>query len=391
MKKIITFILLISFIIPVFSQNLQKKFIKGSIADKIDAVRQASGEEGIWITKKSLDFILDNKELLDNDRELNGLAVATVLSISFDYINTLYDNEKNELVDKLINIFSSFSESDTVQIAILSKIIGLSNLNLINTNRFTFLLNDYLQNTSIDEINSDVYKSVVAALSNIGNNVSFTILYNQLNDKDYTQFKNEIEKSIIELSPIAINEVLQIVHCKDVYQISQILSLIQKNSKNSQNFLSEIAENVLNETILLIGNSSENIDDIIGLQIYSLNILNENKWTRAADSVISFFDTAKFEYTNNLMSEEQFAIVIQSLANIAPINSVTPLIKYLGELNGQVERENYVSQNIVLAVINTLGAIGDKSAFDSLLSVTYLDYSESVLSAARKALAGLKW
>ena len=91
------------------------------------------------------------------------------------------------------------------------------------------------------------------------------------------------------------------------------------------------------------------------------------------------------------MNESQFVTVINSLISIAPVDAVNPLIQYLGELNGQVERDGTVSQEVALAVINTLGAIGDKSAFDSLLSVTYLNYSEQVLSAARKALAGLKW
>ena len=56
-----------------------------------------------------------------------------------------------------------------------------------------------------------------------------------------------------------------------------------------------------------------------------------------------------------------------------------------------MEKGTPVASEIVLAVINTLGAIGDKSAFDSLLAVTYLNYEESVLTAARDALSGLRW
>ena len=70
---------------------------------------------------------------------------------------------------------------------------------------------------------------------------------------------------------------------------------------------------------------------------------------------------------------------------------MNPLTAYLEELNRQKENETDVSSAIVLSVIKTLGAIGDKSAFDSLLAVTYLDYDESILSAARKALSGLRW
>jgi len=35
--------------------------------------------------------------------------------------------------------------------------------------------------------------------------------------------------------------------------------------------------------------------------------------------------------------------------------------------------------------------LGDKMAFDNLLYVTYLPYSEQITSAASIALAGLKW
>ena len=83
--------------------------------------------------------------------------------------------------------------------------------------------------------------------------------------------------------------------------------------------------------------------------------------------------------------------IISSLCNISPLNAVTPLTMYLEELNSKKEQNETVSNEIVLSVINTLGAIGDKSAFDSLLAVTYLTYPESILSAARGALAGLRW
>ena len=55
------------------------------------------------------------------------------------------------------------------------------------------------------------------------------------------------------------------------------------------------------------------------------------------------------------------------------------------------EEENEVNDEIILAVINALGAIGDKTAFDSLLAVSYLDYNDQILQAARKALSGLRF
>lgn len=388
MKKLLIFLLTIIFINSAFSQDLQKKFLKGNITDKTFAVKEASGNESIWLTTKSLNFILENKDYLVSDREFDGLAIATILSINNDYLSSLYEMEKLDLLYELIEIFNFFNNSSIVQTAVLSKVESLNNF--ISTSIFTDLLNNYIQENNVQTVNHDTFRAIINTLGVIGDNISFSILYNMLNDKRYLNFKNDIENSIIALSQISINEIMQIVHCKDIYQIRQIFTLIQKNPNNSKKMLSEIAENVLNETILLVGNSSDK-QSVVELQIYSLNILSENNWTRASDSVISFFDFAKNEYVENIMNENQFVSVINSLINIAPINAVNPLIKYLGELNSQVERDSEVSQEIALAVINTLGAIGDKSAFDSLLSVTYLNYSEPVLSSARKALAGLKW
>ena len=127
------------------------------------------------------------------------------------------------------------------------------------------------------------------------------------------------------------------------------------------------------------------------MQLSALDILSQNSWTRASASALSYFQTSKKLYENRSMSEEQFKTVITSLRNIAPLDAVTPLISYLEELNDQTEKGNVVSSEITLAVINTLGAIGDKAAFDSLLAVTYLNYEESVLTAAREALSGLRW
>ena len=91
------------------------------------------------------------------------------------------------------------------------------------------------------------------------------------------------------------------------------------------------------------------------------------------------------------MNEVQFKTVILALANTSPIESVPLLTAYLEDLNNLTEKGNVVSSDVILAVIKSLGTIGDKSAFDSLLAVTYLNYSEQVLSAARAALSGLRW
>ena len=315
MKKIF-FVLQFFFLLNIsFSQDLKVQFLKGNINEKTVAVREGSGQDGKWLTNQAMSFILQNKEYLGNDRELAALAVATVLSITPDYIIPLNSSEKENLINNLIKVFNTFNESSNVQIAVISKIVSLDKY--LPTASFLTILNNYLIEVQPHNADSSILHAVISATGEIGNNVSFTILYNSLYDRRFANYTGELENSIIKLIPNSRNEVLQIVRSKDISKINKILALIQKNSQISQNFLSEVAENILNETILMIDNSSDK-NELVNLQIYALHILNENKWTRASKTVLSFFEIAKKEFKDKLMKEEHFVQVISSLMNIAP-------------------------------------------------------------------------
>ncbi|MCR4954641.1 MAG: HEAT repeat domain-containing protein [Treponema sp.] len=372
-----------------FAQSYKIQFIKGNIQDKTLAVREASGQESEWLTNEAISFVLENKSLLGEDRELEGLAVAAILSIPNDFGFNKDDAKKTELVDNLITLFKLFNTSNTVQISVLSKYLSLRNV--LPPEPLTKTLNEYLQNSAASTKDAGVLKSVINSLGYVGNNVSFTIIYNLLNDKRFTVFTPELEQSLVNLLPVSMNEALRIIKSKDTYQMRKLFDLVRKNKKISQNFLAEIAENVLNESILIVGNSSEVTDAMVLLQMDSISVLSENKWTRSSAVAVDFFSLAKIEYNSGAMSDSQMTNVVRALANIAPVGSVAPLTAYLGELNGRKQSGKKLSEDLVLAVIKTLGAIGDKSAFDTLLTVTYLDYQEEVLSAARDALAGLRW
>ena len=389
MKKTFTFLFAILITFSTFAQSQKVKYIKGNLSEKTAAVREASGEEGIWLSNEAIKFALENKETLGNDRELDGLAVAAILSIPVDYAKKCSETEKNNLITQFSNLFNNFSTSNTVQIAVLSKVLQCKDT--LPTKDFSNLLNNYISTININTADSSVVKAALNALEFLGNNESFTILYKFYNNPKYDAYKPELEKTIAALIPNAMNEVIQIIHEKDIKQIIQTFALIKQNSQISKNYLSEIAENVLSETILIVDNSSKVSAEIVSLQLDSLKILSDNKWTRASTVSLSYFQLAKKEYEANLITDKDFTEVIHSLSSIAPIDSVSLLNLYLEELNSQTESGAKVAPNVVMAVIKTLGAIGDKSAFDSLLAVTYLNYPEDVLSAAREALAGLRW
>ncbi|MDY5917219.1 MAG: hypothetical protein SPJ55_02265 [Treponema sp.] len=393
MKKIAFLFILFSQVFFLFAQNADNekliKFIKGNISEKTSAVREASGAESILLALKAIDFSLENKDLLGNDRELEGLAVAAILSISPDYIKNANDSQKSIIVSQFINLFNKFSTSNTVAIATLTKYSSL--YEYLQDRQFVETLNFFLKSQEIKKTDESVMTSVFNTLQLIGNSETFLILYDIFDDKNYAHLKNEIENTLVSLSFISQNEIIGLLETADIKDLSQIFKIIKKNSKISKNYVCDVSEKVISKSILLLGSSSFVSQEDILVQLEALNNLSDNKWTRASLVAVSYFQFAKKIYNQNLMTEAQFESVINCLSNVSPVDAVNPLTAYLEELNRQKENETDVSSAIVLSVIKTLGAIGDKSAFDSLLAVTYLDYDESILSAARKALSGLRW
>lgn len=390
MKKFFSLLFFISLVFQIFPQNKDSKikFIKGNIVDKTKAIKESTGEDSYWLAEKAIQFALDNKEILGNDRELDALVVSAILTITPEYVASADKLSQAEILFNFTKLFNIFSSSNTVQIAVLSKILLLKDS--IQTTDFTEELNNYLQSDGIATADKSVLKSVISTLESIGNNKSFNILFSLYINPEFESVQNELETTLIKLAPNYIDEILYIINEKDIAKNKPLFEKIVKNSKISKNNLCEIAENLLNSSILYVENSTEK-DDFTKLQIEVLQVLSSNNWTRASSSAISFFIFAKDKFTNGLISEEDMIKIVSSLINVAPIESISPLVSYLVELNSLTEMGKSVSIPVVEAVIKTLGAIGNKSAFDSLLGVTYLNYPESVLSAAREALAGLKW
>lgn len=390
MKKIFSFLIFITLLFQIFPQNNDSKvkFIKGNIVDKTKVIKESTGEDSYWLAEKAIQFALDNKELLGNDRELDALVVSAILTITPEYVASANKLSKAELLFNFTKLFNSFSSSNTVQIAVLSKILLLKDS--IQTTEFTDELNNYLQSEDITKVDKSVLKAVISTLESIGNNKSFNILFSLYIREEFESVHKDLENTLIKLAPSFIEEILYIINEKDIAKSKPIFEKIVKKSKISKNNLCEIAENLLNSSILYVENSA-NKDDFTNLQIEVLQVLSSNHWTRASSSAISFFGFAKEKFSNNSITEDDMVKIITSLINIAPIEAISPLVSYLVELNSLTEIGKTVSIPVVEAVIKTLGAIGNKSAFDSLLGVTYLNYPESVLSAAREALAGLKW
>lgn len=389
MKKsffILTVLFFTSYLFSMGSKN-QRNFVKGNIIDKTEAVKAASEVEIVDLAKAAIEFSLNYKEILGDDSDLSALAISGITALPVEYIENSNMTEKNLISEKLIGLYSVF-EDENVKIAVLNKISSFK----FSVENFIPLLNDFVKNSSVNEENVVLLKSVVNTLGSIGNNQSFIIMLGVLSEKKWEPLFENLEKSLCMLAEPLEKEILDILRRGNIKDCRRLFDLIVKKSENSQIFKAEIAENVLLRTIYIYENSNSTGEDLISLQLECFDFLKKLKWTRASNTIVSYLKTARSEYDQKLLEEDKFCEIITGVSDVAPIGAIQPLATYLIFLNSKMEEKSSdVSENLVLAIIKSLGAIGDKNAFDALLGVTYFEYSDSVIAAARDALAKLKW
>lgn len=389
-KKVIgccIFFICVSFIFAEGTEN-KKKFIKGNLSEKTAIVKQAPVNEVVELATDAIDFAINNKEILGDDKELAVLAVVGITMLPQSYFESIDDVKKAEINNKFLTLFNNFKD-DAVRIAVLNK---LSNVN-IPAEEFTITLNEIMLGDDIISANKNFVKTVINTLGIIGDSNSFDILYNLLNNNTWSFYVNDIENALGPIAQKSSKNVIDLIKKGSIADCRRIFDLIQKNEKNSQFFKAEVAENVLAQTIYIVGTTSFDDKELVSLQLDSIRVLTKYKWTRAARTMVAFFDIAVSEYEAKQMSHTEFIEVIKGVSVIVPIDAVSICSNCLVGMNKKKESGKFSEsdEKVVLALISALGAIGDKAAFDSLLAVTYYNYSDNVITAARNALARLKW
>ena len=172
-KKVIgccIFFICISFIFAEGTEN-KKKFIKGNLSEKTAIVKQAPVNEVVELATDAIDFAINNKEILGDDKELAVLAVVGITMLPQSYFESIDDVKKAEINNKFLTLFNNFKD-DVVRIAVLNK---LSNVN-IPAEEFTITLNEIMLGDDIISANKNFVKTVINTLGIIGDSNSFDIL-----------------------------------------------------------------------------------------------------------------------------------------------------------------------------------------------------------------------
>lgn len=384
-KSIVLFLLSICFLVTITAQEninlIKKEFIAGSLQDKINILskEENSSEE---ICKYALEFALQYKDYLDGDSLYKDLILQSLKGF------TKETSLENTTIIK--TVFKSFNDED-IKIAVIKffTTVSVADDELISM----------IQNSTkleLDKPKSEQSKELIKvgirALGNFKDPSSFNILFSCIKNDMPKDIKDEAEKAINNMTSEYRDAVLSVIDNAPINEKLMVLDIIVNNPNNSEFFCGEVAEKALTIAIKNVVNVQEVTYEQIQLQLKAIEILTKTQWTRASELIVKYFDIAKKEYSYSKINTDQMISVINCLTSVATKETGKALSDYLGQIHTETEQSGHYDEHIMLTVINSLGVLGEKSAFDYLLYViSNTDYSEKVITASREALAKVKW
>ena len=381
LHKVCAYVLLCALLccVPVCAQGLSE-FHRGDLAAKLRVVKAASQRGDAAVAFAALDFSTATADTLKGDKQFLELTEAAVKSLTAG--NCL--GREKEASDKLCRIFVLFDQRSIKAAVIDGFSVFFSSESLRLVNDFFY---SRMQNPG--EMDEALLKATLF-LGTYGNSASFNMLFIADILGVWPSYNSILADAYGNLAEGSEKEILQLLATVPVSKKIRILTRLDENPKIPKKICGEAAENALSQVIYTSG-SKDLTADQLELALLALKLVSQTSWTRASAPVGSCFSVLKAQYEAGRVSEEDFSEAIREIASISSPETAKELSSYLDQLNRQTEKSSAPSEAVVLSVIDSLGGLGDKTAFDSLLYTTYLDYPEEVLSAARTALANLKW
>jgi hypothetical protein len=339
----------------------------------------------------ALNFSLQNAEILRGDPDLLNLTLLAARGLG----NRSY----TQGVDTLWRIFVSFRDSQ-VRIAALDALALLAGGNariLEDLNQFLANQNSlYRSNMAVD---IPTISACISALGTLGDESSFPVLFAAIiagyPEPLGTQAAEALEKLPGD-TKANLTEILR--KNPPAEKLAVFRAALAGHS------LSDAEKGAFAQTALEIGmredapaNGGETA--LALLCFLAVQSIRDLQWTRAAPVVVEYFYQVQSEYQENrtIQRRDLLLEVISCLAVMESSDAAQALSLQLGYLNSQFERTGRdgsfgdTDEALVTGVINALGRLGDRIAFDNLHYVAYLEYPERVKAAAREALTQLEW
>ncbi|GHV02067.1 hypothetical protein FACS189485_01630 [Spirochaetia bacterium] len=371
--------------------SYQRNFTRAELSAKAGILQDAAADHRASefigeLYEFAMNFILRNARQFQRDSDITTLLTISVRGAA----DAGYTASVNTL-RQMFNVYRD-TQSRTAVLGALG-VLGKGNAQVINELK-QFLADQNNLFLSDLEINQDTFLACISALGSLGDNSSFPLLFPVLFAGYPDDIIAAVEKALGNLYGDSYQFIIDVVQRNPVREKLAAFRIGRRTDNFSR--FSPVQRGTLAETALDIGLSLKPNTDAdeaaaSALMAGAAAVLGELKWSRAASLLVKYFYRAQAEYQNGRISGEQFLGAVTILGAMGSAEAAQALALQLGYFNSRMERRGDFDETLTLGVVNTLGEIGAKIAFDYLLYINYLPYPESIQVAARDALGRLKW
>jgi hypothetical protein len=386
MKKnsLIFLMLIVLSLLQAQNTDNQKRFILGSITDKLAIISSVSdtAETDNDLLYLSLQFCTESRSVLKDSPELLSLVIKTLSSL---------ENEvPSNFMPQLLKVYEIFPEKDVA--IVLFHVLSRTQLTDASIVQSMYSIVKEETQKHFSQRSNELLIASITALGSVRDNNLFNNLFPclllDLDSDVYSLLFSILSKNIQYYKADSI----KVISGNNIVEKRLVFDLAEKSIESDDFFKAEIAENTLSSTINSSENASDTSRDVINLQLDSMRVIRDVKWTRSSLLITKYFSLAQNQYKESYISREELIEIIDCLTSLATSETGKALTDYLGILNGLTEKTGTYDEVLLLSVIRSIGKLGEKSAFDNLLYVIlYQGYSEKIISASKEALAKLNW
>jgi hypothetical protein len=367
-------------------ETYKRNFARSSLGTKFELLKEAANYENVDmgpLYDTALLFVLNNSSLLASDATLRDMAVLCV--------EMLRKYRYSPASENLWNLFKVFRDN-IVRIPVLQTLgeIGKGNVATIRELN-TFLDTQMNLHKSGSKIDTTVVDATISALGRLGDPSSFSVLF--------AAYSANLSKAITDRASVAMASLqgdyasllAEVIRRNSPLEKAAALDAGLRGEALSVEKRAELAEVALTVGVPFMATVQSDQASIIAMRSQAARELTARKWQKASPIAIRHFFDFLLQFNRGQVSKSNLLEAIALLGAMGSVEAAQALAQYLQIINSETEQGKNFDEQITLAVVGNLGLLGDKSAFDHLLYIGYLQYPESVKRAARDALQKLRW
>ncbi len=369
-------------------ETFKRNFAIASIEVKIqilqDAAAGANAKDLGPLFLQAVDFVLDNISLADTDarfNQLGGIGAEQIGAVGYAAART-----------SVMHLFLENPDSAVrARCAVALGLVGAGDPEVVtNLNRFLDSQNSIAASGSVSAA-IQVVPAVLQALGRLGDPSSFPVIFTAMNVGYSDTISQAAKEALLAIKGDFRQMISDVIRSGPTREKLVALQMAMSATRLSQDDKAQVASYALDVGLHVPAVNTEDREPLRTMRFEAVKVLASLSWAKATSLLIENLDLTIQEVDHGITNHNNLLDAISALGAVRTHEAAVRLTQYLVLLNSYTESGRPYDEQVVGAIVDNLGALGDNVAFNDLMYTQYLNYNNAIKKGARTALNKLKW